>query len=304
MGDAQLKIAGITAKGYGILNTFPGTAEGNANLNFMKVNIITANAKAKFPNDQAARSKFIDQKLYENNINPLDAINFRSPMTFKLMSNIIDQSGVGIANQISNNMNLIAQSTDNKEIAEAQQRNNKLLLSQLKLVDGLSDKAGTTIAGADRSTVFPIDEAKDGTVQIRSDKIPVGYVPDIDTSGNVILPFGEKSPLSVLVKDENSLKRLPPQVQKFVNSIKTKFFDNEGEMREPTREDFIEGKIGNRQFTRFLNLFYDLYPNMDPANDPLGGYGFIQSPPDVKKKKEPKFTTGAFKSKEDKQNKK
>ena len=145
MGDAQLKIASITAKGYGVLNTFPGTAEGNANLNFMKVNIITANAKAKFPNDQVARSKFIDQKLYENNINPLDAINFRSPMTFKLMSNIIDQSGVGIANQISNNMNLIAQSTDNKEIAEAQQRNNKLLLSQLKLVDSLSDKAGTTI---------------------------------------------------------------------------------------------------------------------------------------------------------------
>ena len=70
------------------------------------------------------------------------------------------------------------------------------------------------------------------------------------------------------------------------------------------REDFIEGKIGNRQFTRFLNLFYDLYPNMDPANDPLGGYGFIQSPPDVEKKKEPKFTTRAFKSKEDKKDKK
>ena len=33
VGDAQLKIASITAKGYGILNTFPGTAEGNANLN-------------------------------------------------------------------------------------------------------------------------------------------------------------------------------------------------------------------------------------------------------------------------------
>ena len=41
MGDAQLKIASITAKGYGILNTFPGTEAGNANLNFMKVNIIT-----------------------------------------------------------------------------------------------------------------------------------------------------------------------------------------------------------------------------------------------------------------------
>ena len=134
--------------------------------------------------------------------------------------------------------------------------------------------------------------------------IPEKAQPTVSIRQMKILPFGEKSPLSVLVKDENSLNRLPPQVQTFVNSIKTKFFDDRGEMREPTREDFIEGKIGNRQFTRFLNLFYDLYPNMDPANDPLGGYGFIQSPPDVEKKKEPKFTTGAFKSKEDKKDKK
>ena len=77
MGDAQLKIASITARGYGVLNTFPGTIEGNANLNFMKVNIITANAKAKFPNDEKARGQFIDQKLYENNINPSDAINYK-----------------------------------------------------------------------------------------------------------------------------------------------------------------------------------------------------------------------------------
>ena len=286
IGDAQLKIASITAKGYGILNTFPGTIEGNANLNFMKVNIITANAKAKFPNDVKARGQFINQKLYENNINPLDSLNYKSPVTYKLMTDVISQSGGQIAIQLANNMNAIANSTDNKEIAELQMRNNNLLLSQHKLMDAFSGQSGVTLAGQDRSTVFPIDEAKDGTVQIRSDKIPEGYVPDIDTRGNVILPFGEKSPLSVLVKDENSLKRLPPQVQTFVNSIKTKFFDDRGEMREPTREDFIEGKIGNRQFTRFLNLFYDLYPNMDPANDPLGGYGFIQSPPDVKKKKE------------------
>ena len=304
MGDAQLKIASITARGYGVLNTFPGTIEGNANLNFMKVNIITANAKAKFPNDEKARGQFIDQKLYENNINPSDAINYKSPLTYKLMSDVISQSGGQIAIRIADNMNAIARSTDNTEIAELQNQNSKLLLSQHKLMDAFSGQSGVTLAGQDRSTVFPIDEAKDGTVQIRSDKIPEGYVPDIDTRGNVILPFGEKSPLSVLVKDENSLKRLPPQVQTFVNSIKTKFFDDRGEMREPTREDFIEGKIGNRQFTRFLNLFYDLYPNMDPANDPLGGYGFIQSPPDVEKKKEPKFTTGAFKSKEDKKDKK
>ena len=125
MGDAQLKIASITARGYGVLNTFPGTIEGNANLNFMKVNIITANAKAKFPNDEKARSQFIDQKLYENNINPSDAINYKSPLTYKLMSDVISQSGGEIAIQIGNNMNSIARSTDNKEIAQLQMRNNK-----------------------------------------------------------------------------------------------------------------------------------------------------------------------------------
>ena len=90
--DQLTRVASITAKGYGILNTFPGTVEGNANLNFMKVNIITANAKAQFPNDSVARSDFIDKKLYENNINPLDALNFSSPMTFKAMSQVLDAS--------------------------------------------------------------------------------------------------------------------------------------------------------------------------------------------------------------------
>ena len=304
MGDAQLKIASITAKGYGILNTFPGTAEGNANLNFMKVNIITANAKAKFPNDQKARGEFIDQKLYENNINPLDAINYRSPVTYKLMTDVISQSGGQIAIQLANNMNAIANSTDNKEIAELQTRNNNLLLSQHKLINNFSSQTGVTLAGADRSTVFPT-KGPDGEVQIRPDArvVPQGYVPDIDNNGNVILPRGVKVSLQELIKNPNNLKQLPPPVQTFVASIQNKFFDDKGEMREPTREDFIEGKVGNRQFSRFLNLFYDLYPNMDPANDPLGGYGFIQTPPKVVKKKEPKFKPGAFKS-EDKQDKK
>ena len=38
---------------------------------------------------------------------------------------------------------------------------------------------------------------------------------------------------------------------------RNKFFDDKGEMREPTREDFIEGKVGNRQVSRFLHFFYD-----------------------------------------------
>lgn len=275
VGDAQLKIASITAKGYGILNTFPGTAEGNANLNFMKVNIITANAKAKFPNDVKARSQFIDQKLYENNINPLDAINFRSPMTFKLMSNIIDQAGVGIANKITSNMNLIAQSTDNKEIAQAQAENNRLLLSQLKLVDGLSGKAGTTIAGADRSTVFPTKETQTQT-QETTIQVPEGYVPRVNRRGEVILPGGQALPLDNLFMNYDVNKKvLPKEVLTFVEPFR-QYFDERGIMIEPKREMFAEGVQGDQLFNKFNTIFRALMPT-DPDLATLGGYGFIES---------------------------
>ena len=302
MGDAQLKIASITAKGYGILNTFPGTAEGNANLNFMKVNIITANAKAKFPNDQAARSKFIDQKLYENNINPLDAINFRSPMTFKLMSNIIDQSGVGIANQIANNMNLIAQSTDNKEIAEAQQRNNKLLLSQLKLVDGLSDKAGTTIAGADRSTVFPTKETQIQT-QETTTQVPEGYIPRVNRRGEVILPGGQALPLDNLFMNYDVNKKvLPKEVLEFVEPFR-QYFNKDGIMLKPDRNMFPEGQQGDALFDKFRVIYNNLMPGDDISA--LGGYGMItqnELPPLPSQPKS--FVEPSQLKKKDKQNKK
>ncbi len=56
----------------------------------MQTNIIVANAKAEFPNDAAKRSQFIEKKLFDNNINPLDALNFSSPMTFKAISQVLD----------------------------------------------------------------------------------------------------------------------------------------------------------------------------------------------------------------------
>ena len=275
MGDAQLKIASITAKGYGIFNTFPGTAEGNANLNFMKVNIITANAKAKFPNDTKARSQFIDQKLYENNINPLDAINFKSPMTFKLMSNIIDQAGVGIANQIANNMNIIAQSTDNKEIAEAQQQNNKLLLSQLKLVDGFSGEAGTTIAGVDRFKVFPTKETQLQT-QETTTQVPEGYIPRINRRGEVILPGGQALPLDNLFMNYDVNKKvLPKEVLTFVEPFR-QYFNEDGIMLKPDRNMFPEGVEGDQLFNKFNIIFRALMPT-DADLATLGGYGFIEA---------------------------
>ena len=180
--DQLTRVAAITAKGYGILNTFPGTVEGNANLNFMKVNIITANAKAQFPNDRVARSDFIDQKLYENNINPLDALNFSSPMTFKSISQVLDASGTNIAAQIAQlNLNIANADNDEERQVLVGQVNN-LMLSQLGLIDQFSKKSSQMLVGRDRADVFK------ETPKVES----VKYIPDMDSLGNLNLPQNEQ----------------------------------------------------------------------------------------------------------------
>ena len=302
MGDAQLKIASITAKGYGVLNTFPGTAEGNANLNFMKVNIITANAKAKFPNDAKTRGEFIDQKLYENNIDPADAINYKSPVTYKLMTDIISQSGGQIAIQIGNNMNSIARSTDNKEIAKLQMQNNKLLLSQHKLMDTFSSQAGVTLAGQDRSTVFPTKETQRQT-QETTLQVPEGYVPRVNRRGEVILPGGQALPLDNLFMNYDVNKKvLPKEVLEFVEPFR-QYFNKDGIMLKPDRNMFPEGQQGDVLFGKFRVIYNNLMPGDDIAA--LGGYGIITQNELPTLPSQPKsFVEPSQLKKKDKQNKK
>ena len=276
MGDAQLKIAGITAKGYGILNTFPGTAEGNANLNFMKVNIIVANSKAKFPNDAGERSKFIDQKLYENNINPLDALNYQSPISYKAMASVIDQTGINIANQIANNINAIASGSDKDRETRIQQNNN-LLLSQHKLIDTFSASATKGLSGRDRSTIFPVADAEGKTTEFVAPKAPQGYVPQINRRGAVILPGGGELPLDNLFANyEVNKKALAPEIMQFVEPLR-RFFDDNGMMIAPKREMFAEGKQGDVLFDKFRVIYNRLTPPDQDDLATLGGYGMIDS---------------------------
>lgn len=276
MGDAQLKIAGITAKGYGILNTFPGTAEGNANLNFMKVNIIVANSKAKFPNDAGERSKFIDQKLYENNINPLDALNYQSPISYKAMASVIDQTGINIANQIATNINAIAQG-DEKDRSTRIQQNNNLLLSQHKLIDTFSASATKGLSGRDRSTIFPVADAEGKTTEFVAPKAPEGYVPQINRRGAVILPGGGELPLDNLFANyEVNKKALAPEIMQFVEPLR-RFFDDNGMMIAPKREMFAEGKQGDVLFDKFRVIYNRLTPPDQDDLATLGGYGMIDS---------------------------
>ena len=151
--DSLTKVAGITAKGYGILNTFPGTAQGNTNLKFMQTNIIVANAKAQFPNDAAKRSQFIEKKLFDNNINPLDAINFQSPVTYKSITKILDAQGNALASKIAENTNAMAAAETDEQRVQIQNQTNQLIMQQYALINTYSGSAGFALAGKDADKV-------------------------------------------------------------------------------------------------------------------------------------------------------
>ena len=293
--DQLTKVAAITAKGYGILNTFPGTVEGNANLNFMKVNIITANAKAQFPNDRVARSDFIDQKLYENNINPLDALNFSSPMTFKSISQVLDASGTNIAAQIAQlNLNIANADNDEERQVLVGQVNN-LMLSQLGLIDQFSKKSSQMLVGRDRADVFK------ETPKVE----PVKYIPDMDGLGNINLPQNEQGvsqvvPIMDFIKDPRKLSNQPIEVQNYVNTVKERFFDDKGNMMMPKREQFIEGPQGDERFKNFMTFYNRMQPVDMEEGIQIGGYGFIDTPERTeteKKETKKKETPRTFKYK-------
>ena len=267
------KVASITAKGYGILNTFPGTMAGNANLNFMKVNIITANAKAQFPNDSVARAQFIDEKLYVNNINPLDALNFKSPMTYKQISQVLDTSGQNVAAQIAQLQMNIAQSANDQDRQAAVNQLNNLMMSQLSLVNEFSGRASQMMVGRDRSDVFK--------EPVRME--PVKYTPDMDGLGNINLPQNEQGvsqvvPIMDFIKNPNELSKQPIEVQNYVNTVKEKFFDGEGNMVMPKREQFVEGPQGDERFKNFMTFYNRMQPVDMEEGIQIGGYGFIDTP--------------------------
>ena len=156
--DSLTKVASITAKGYGILNTFPGTPEGNTNLKFMQTNIIVANAKAQFPNDATARANFIDKKLYDNNIDPMSAVSFQNPVTFKTMSKVLEVQGNALASKISENTNAMAQATTDEERVQIQNQINSIIMQQYQLINTFSGSAPFALAGKDASKIGTMKE--------------------------------------------------------------------------------------------------------------------------------------------------
>jgi len=258
--DELTKVAALSAKGYGILNTFPTSEAGQKNLQFVQVNLITANAKAQFPNDANARAQFINQKLYDNNIDPTDGIMYSNNMNFRIMSDVISAQGGAIASKMAELTNGIAAAKTDEERQLLNNQLNQLVLEQHKTMDTYTKSAGALMAGMDRSEVFPATDAGGVTLP----QVMEGYVPSINNQGDVIIELAngntQKIPLEVLIDSPDSVKLLPQVTQNYINQIKENLFVD-GEMIEPKRDMFEPGKAGDKAFKDFLGIYNIFFPD-------------------------------------------
>ena len=263
--DELTKVAALTAKGYGILNTFPTTEAGRKNLEFVQVNLITANAKAQFPDNTEARAQFINQKLYDNNIDPTDGILYTNNMNYKIMSDVITAQGGAIANQMLELTNRIAAAKTDEERKGLTDQLNQIVLEQHKTMDTYTKSAGAIMAGLDRSEVFPPEGQT-----ITAPRVADGYVPTVNNQGEVVIDLANGTTqtfdLGVLVDfytdSPKDFTKLPTQVQNYVSDIADKFFVD-GQMVEPKREDFLPGRAGDKAFKDFTRIYNIFFPDLN-----------------------------------------
>lgn len=254
------KVSALTAKGFGILNTYPTSEAGMKNLHFVMTNIITSNAKKQFPNDAVARAEFIDQRLYDNNIDPTDGIMYSNNLNFRIMAKAIDTMGGANANKITELTNAIAAAPDAETRKQLNDQMNTIVLDSHKIMNTYSSQAGSLMAGENRDQVFPTAN----TDSIGLPQVMEGYVPTIDNSGNVVIELAngntQNIPLELLIDSPDSVKLLPQITQNYVNQIKENFFVD-GEMIEPKREMFEEGRAGDKAFKDFLGVYNIFFPS-------------------------------------------
>jgi len=280
--DSLTKVASITAKGYGILNTFPGTSEGDTNLKFMQTNIIVANARSQFPNDATARANFIDKKLYDNNIDPMSAVSFQNPVTFKVMSKVLEAQGNQLANSIAQNTNAMAQATTDEERVQIQNRLNQLIMQQYGLINTYSQSVPMAIAGRDADKV--------GMMQQPETKVDTGT----DTPEKRIEPKGTPQDLEKdLMELEEGESISPLQARFKFNNIDQSYLVEQWKKNYQSKDKTIEGLSANirlllgtndmpqeaaDQINQVANAFDgDRGFNRDQIAEMLNAIGFIES---------------------------
>ena len=156
MFNKAMTIAPISAKAYGILGFYPDSKEGRDALAFQKTSLIVANARFYHPNDPMARAQFMERKLFENQIDPFAALQFKNPMNFRQITSVLDQMSSNVSTQmlmLTNKMN----SPDLTEEGRLEIKNqiDQLVLEQMKQVNNASSIAIMTMA---RQNV-PVDQS-------------------------------------------------------------------------------------------------------------------------------------------------
>ena len=151
-----MTIAPLSAKAYGILGYYPDTKEGRDALAFQKTSLIVANARFYHPDDPKARAQFMERKLYENQIDPFAALQFKNPMNFRQISNVLDQMSANTSNEVFRLTTLM----NNPELTEEARLEIKgqidnLTLEQMRQVNNASSIAIMQMVGRDA----PVDQS-------------------------------------------------------------------------------------------------------------------------------------------------
>ena len=280
--DLQIKGAAITAKGFGLLNTYPGDAAGRDLLQVTQLMIINANAKALHPNDLEARQNFVQKKMFDNDIDGQRVLAFKKPLTYNSINKILQDTASASSMQMTMGFNQLAAAKNPEEQNLAMNKINGILYNTLETINNASDVSGILMSKEPPKVADKADIVETPKIVAEAD-----FKPTIDNSGNVTIATGSKVPITDIIANFGTYKKtLSDETIAFVNQF-VPYFKADGEMIEPQRNFFPEGDQGDRLYSRFLTIFNNLYPEMDLAT--LGGYGMIESPPKRPKKEKKSF---------------
>ena len=246
MFNKAMTIAPISAKAYGILGYYPDSKEGRDALAFTKTSLIVANARFYHPDDPMARAQFMERKLYENQIDPFAALQFKNPMNFRQITSVLDQMSANTSGEILRLTTMM----NNPELTEEGRLEIKgqidqLTLEQMKQVNNASGIAIATMARQNVSTKAPIvedkkiipkkEEKKKGVLEKIGEIIPGG-----DFDKKFAIQESEKA------KAKQEKNKNKPTVQEEQEDM----LPDDGTIRSDSISALQAGLVGNDKFIK------------------------------------------------------
>ena len=246
MFNKAMTIAPISAKAYGILGYYPDSKEGRDALNFTKTSLIVANARFYHPDDPMARAQFMERKLYENQIDPFAALQFKNPMNFRQITSVLDQMSANTSTQ----MLMLTNKMNNPDLTEEGRLEIKgqidqLTLEQMKQVNNASGIAIATMARQNVSTKAPIVEDKKIIPKKEEKKKGVlDKIGDIIPSGDFDKQFAIQESEKAKAKQEKNKNK--PTVQEEQEDM----LPDDGTIRSDSISALQAGLVGNDKFIK------------------------------------------------------